>query len=196
MGTSKNGKKYFFQRNKEQNNKTKKVLQIPQDTYWTTDFQKDSNETQKRLEEKSRKLKSVKLSDPPHWSDVYELPFKHLGAGRIYDANSTFMFQIETRLKDSGYEKLLEVFNGEKKVKEKINCKVVDEIMIQCDAFVVKATDERQFADFILIRGWGGLTGNGYGGRALNSDKASQIQNSLRDYLIERITDYDTTSDN
>lgn len=108
-----------------------------------------------------------------NYKDVYQLPLED-NHGWIYDQKGNFVFQF--MIDDEAIEsKVLDVINGKYNLTN-------PKVSFHNENGVIKTNEGN---DFILIRGWGNLTGKG----ALNlSDKeASNIQDTFADFIVERL---------
>ena len=110
------------------------------------------------------------------FTDVYTFPFKNIHTSWVYDSQDNFIFQFCIYSKQSR-EKFLNILNN-----------TVTEYN-RYDARYVKGFIELKHLDkwvqFILVRGWGTLTG--VGGYNLSEEYASKIQDSLAEYIIDKL---------
>jgi hypothetical protein len=109
--------------------------------------------------------------------NFYTRPFRLTEyGGWVYDAKSNFVFQFEkpfTRDKEA-MQNIIFRLNALDKETEKIpdyNLTLKNPIEIYSNE-----------SPFIMIRGWGGLTG--IGGHNFDSEKASKIQDDFAQYLL------------
>jgi len=112
------------------------------------------------------------------FKDLYEFPFHQAKYGSwVYDKNSNFIFEFENGTKEVR-DKLIQILNGEL---EEYNRREVREN----DGYIeVKVEDK--WHNLILIRGWGSLTG--VGGYNLDGEYAGKIQDTLADYIKEKLS--------
>lgn len=112
--------------------------------------------------------------------NFYKLPFKkEFGIEWVYDSGGNFIFQFvvdyklsEGRLSDM----VLSMMNGVKPP-VKLNLSVSEE---DRNTIMLKGRP------FILIRGWGNLTGTG--AHNFPVEKAAKIQDDLADWIVELFT--------
>ena len=116
----------------------------------------------------------------------YNRPFEETYS-RVYDAKNNFSFQFENRFDDKGkhIESQIEL---QKQVIFSLNA--LDNEPIDGLNLSIDAKNETLILNnglpFILIRGWGNLTG--IGGYNFDVQKASKIQDDLRDWIIYKLT--------
>lgn len=113
--------------------------------------------------------------------DFYTLPFSDYSeCGRICDADNNFAFMFVPLLKDEQINKILVSLNSEEhkplKYKEAITLNYVKEVGVI----------NMNTKPFIIIRGWGNLTG--VGGHNLSGERAVEIQNNLAEWIISKLT--------
>jgi len=105
--------------------------------------------------------------------DFYEFPFHSAKYGSwVYDANSNFIFEFEFSNKETR-QRTLDILNGE---------------LTDYKRHIIEYKDGEIFVNgelFLLIRGWGNLTGAG--AYNLNGDYAAKIQDTLAEYIVEKI---------
>jgi hypothetical protein len=118
----------------------------------------------------------------------YNRPFHRAKYGTwVYDAKSNFVFQFE-----NGYDERGNIIDGVKKLQEEVifslnalNNEPINELNLSIDT-----SDECMILNngipFIMIRGWGNLTG--IGGYNFDTEKASKIQDDFRDWIIYKLT--------
>jgi hypothetical protein len=105
--------------------------------------------------------------------DLYQFPFHQASYGSwVYDANSNFIFQFEFSNKETE-EKCINILNG-----DLTDYKRQDVEFKNGEIFV-------NGESFILIRGWGNLTG--CGAYNLDGDYAAKIQDTLAEYIVEKL---------
>ena len=124
-----------------------------------------------QLIEKNR-IESIPL-EQLSFKDLYQFPFHQAEYGSwVYDLNSNFIFQFEFKSEDTR-KKVIEILNGDLLEYKRQEVKHVEGVIY---------VEENPF---ILIRGWGNLTGTG----AYNLDgvQANKIQDSLAEYIVEKL---------
>jgi hypothetical protein len=103
----------------------------------------------------------------------YKLPFYVDDyIGWVYDADDNFMFQIKSGPKSTIVERLNKV--------ERVPNKASLTIDAENSGMILNYGDP-----FILIRGWGNLTGTG--GHNLPAEEAVKIQDNLRDWIMWKL---------
>jgi len=114
------------------------------------------------------------------WKDIYELPLKDgyvseegWFSGRIYDSKENFVFQFLIE-KDKNQKNALEVINGEKIIKSQ-------DLTFRHENGCVYCNDKK----FLLIRGWGRLTG--VGGYNLNEETAMKVQDIFTEFIVKQL---------
>lgn len=128
-----------------------------------------------RLKEKER-LEAIPL-EKLSFTDLYQLPFHQAKYGTwVYDALSHFIFQFQISNEKTRKE-AVDILNGNLIPKQQ-NKFVHKDGMIYLDR-------DGELHEFILIRGWGGLTG--IGGYNLSGEYASKIQDTLAEFIIEKL---------
>lgn len=120
--------------------------------------------------------------------NFYKLPFHRLqGSDRVYDANSNFIFQFESKFtKDGNFvpgllelqNYVIDSLNNDNKPEKKLDLTFNED-----DVNVILLSEK----PFITIRGWGNLTGSG--AHRMPPDRAAKIQDDLRDYIISKFTE-------
>ena len=125
----------------------------------------------KKLSIESKELNTVSFKD------LYQFPFRQCDMSSwVYDANSNFIFQF--------------VFGGEKlrnKVIQILNGELEEHSRreVKHESGYIKVKVEDEWHDFILIRGWGMMTG--IGGYNLDGEYAGKIQDTLAEYIVEKL---------
>lgn len=114
----------------------------------------------------------------------YKKPFHKAKYGSwVYDANSNFVFQFESEFDEKGnyapgckelQQAVIDILNDEY-LKFNLNLTLGED-----PNFILK--DGKLF---IMIRGWGNLTG--VGAHNFSGDKAAKIQDDFRDWLIYKL---------
>ena len=114
------------------------------------------------------------------FNDIYEFPFRASEfSGWVYDAKDRFIFQFESHLKKEIKEKIISILNK----KEKNDLKPTFSHGEMKGEII--ASSENINIPFILIRGWGYLTGPG--GLNLPTIDAAKVQDTLADYIVETL---------
>ena len=128
------------------------------------------------LESEKQRIESIPLEELS-FRDLYQFPFHQAKYGSwVYDANSNFIFQFEIDNKETR-EKAVAILNGEFESNK-------DNKFVHEDGMIYLEKDgERK--EFILIRGWGNLTG--VGAYNLDGEYAGKIQDTLAEYIIEKL---------
>jgi len=125
-----------------------------------------------QLKEKKR-IENIPLEELS-FRDLYKFPFHQAKyGGWVYDANSNFIFEFEFSNKET-QEKTIKILNNE---------------LLDYKRQDVTNEDGEILIDnipFILIRGWGNLTG--VGAYNLNGKYAGKIQDSLQEFIIEKLS--------
>lgn len=125
---------------------------------------------------KSKHIESIPLKDLS-FRDVYKFPLsRELVLDWVYDSQGNFIFQFCTSGEET-LEKCLKILNGTLTEYKK------NEARYSQGYVELKIGDE--WLQFILIRGWGSLTS--VGGYNLSNSYASRVQESLAEYIIEKL---------
>lgn len=168
-----------FIKNSRITNKTAPVFNNAKSDMWysfaTPDNSKEKEETrlwqERQLSEKNR-IESIPL-EQSSFRDLYQFPFHQAEYGTwVYDANSNFIFQFEFR-GEGTQKKCIDILNGD---------------LLEYKGQDVEHKDGMITVDgipFILIRGWGNLTG--VGAYNLDGDYAGKIQDTLAEYIVEKL---------
>lgn len=111
------------------------------------------------------------------FKDLYTSPFKSYGYSQVYDNNDNFIFQFEIDNKETR-QKCLDIING-------------DIIPTKENSFTHKGgtiylVKDEDNIPLISIRGWGNLTGTG--GYNLDDDYACEIQDTLAEHIVDKLT--------
>ncbi len=170
-----------FIKNSRINNSPKSFdTPTPKENVWySMASPKEDIEEKKQMEEYRQKMKSEKVRieaiplEQLSFKDIYTEPFEDMmGMGRIYSGDD-FAFQFLAGGEETK-QKCLQILNGEIKEYKRQNITHKNgEISVDGHPF-------------ILIRNWGGLTGTG--GYNLDERWASKIQDSLEEYIVEKLT--------
>lgn len=116
----------------------------------------------------------MEIKEVSHWSQVYELPLKRYVASHVHDSKDNFVFQFIIEGKDL-QDKIIDCLNGVKHVEGKTSRFVYQQGFIQTD----------KGNKLLLIRGWGGLTGQG--GYGLSPEQAVLVQDTFAEFIISRL---------
>lgn len=118
----------------------------------------------------------------------YNQPFHRAKYGTwVYDAKSNFVFQFENKYDSNG-----NLIDGLKDLQEQVifSLNSLYNEPIEGLKLSIDANDECMILNndipFIMIRGWGNLTG--IGGYNFDLEKASKIQDDFRDWIIYKLT--------
>ena len=104
----------------------------------------------------------------------------------VYDAKSNFVFQFESKYNEQG-----EYADGVKELEQEVifSLNALDSEPIKVLNLSVDPNNECMILNdnipFIMIRGWGNLTG--IGGYNFDLGKASKIQDDFRDWIIYKL---------
>lgn len=127
------------------------------------------DDTNKKEKERIEAIPLENLS----FKDLYKFPFRQDKYGTwVYDDNSNFIFQFQFE-DENTRKQVIDILNGDFIPKKKKNFVFKDGII---------SIDDKQF---IMIRGWGNLTG--IGGYNLDGEYAAKIQDTLGEYIIEKL---------
>lgn len=147
--------------------------------YSQEEIDKDKAESDKVRQEYLDKKLSIesKELDTVSFKDIYQFPFRQCEVSSwVYDADDNFIFQFVF-----GGEKLrnkvIQILNGELEEYNKREVKL--------EGGYIKVKVEGEWHDFILIRGWGNLTSGGV--YNLDGEYAGKIQNTLAEYIVEKL---------
>lgn len=153
--------------------------------YWRSKpITKEDKEEQKKYKEEmiylakeKERIESIPL-DELSFRDLYQFPFHQAKFGTwVYDSNSNFIFQFQFNNKET-QEKAIQILNGE--YESKLPNKFVHK-----DGTIYLDVDG-ELKDFILIRGWGNLTGGG--SYNLDGEYAGKIQDTLAEFIVEKLS--------
>lgn len=127
------------------------------------------DDTNKKDKERIESIPLEKLS----FKDLYKFPFRQAIFGTwVYDDNSNFIFQFQFE-NENTRKQVIDILNGDFIPKKKKNFIFKDGII---------SIDDKQF---IMIRGWGNLTG--IGGYNIDGEYAAKIQDTLGEYIVEKL---------
>ncbi len=140
---------------------------------------KQAAEEKREMEEYRQKMKSEKARveaiplEELSFTHIYTMPFvDRMGMGRIYSGDN-FVFQFLGG-NEATQQTCLQILNGELKEYKRQNITQQNgEILIDGHPF-------------ILVRGWGQLCGGG--AYNLNEKWAARIQDSLEEYIVEKLS--------
>lgn len=164
----------------------KQVLQwnnfLPND-YWESKLTKEDKEEQKKYKEEmdfkereKQRIEGIPLEEVS-FRDLYQFPFHQAKYGSwVYDENSNFIFQFQMNNKTT-QESCIKILNGE------IN-PTKENKFVHKDGMIYLDKDE-ELHEFILIRGWGNLTGTG--SYNLDGEYAGKIQDTLAEYIVQKL---------
>lgn len=157
---------------------------VPTQTKWEwQSLPYNAREDKKQKEEgiqhenKKKQLHNINIEDLT-FRDVYHFPFKTTDHSWVYDYDNNFIFQFEKIGKDTR-DKVISILNGEQEAKNRQKMRNEDGL--------IQIYLDNEWHDFILIRGWGNLTGTG--GYNLPSEKAVKIQDTLAEYIMEKLAE-------
>ena len=125
-----------------------------------------------KMESEKQRIQAIPL-EKLSFRDLYTEPFKDTSRiGWVYSGNN-FVFQFLSD-NDETNKKCLQILNGELLEYNRHDVKHLNgEILV----------NDRPF---ILIRGWGNLTGGG--AYNLDAEYASKIQDSLAEFIVEKLS--------
>lgn len=106
------------------------------------------------------------------YKDVYELPLRVDDIGWVRDEKDQFVFQFQFDEKFL-QGNIISVINGTEKPKYQHE-------FIHKEGIISEGCN-----DFILIRGWGHLTG--IGGLNLSTEEACNIQDTFAEFIVEQL---------
>ena len=119
--------------------------------------------------------------------NFYKLPFHHEGfVDWVYDNDSNFIFQFMSRFTEKGEHipgllklqtYVIDSLNSDKEPEAKLELSISDD-----NEGIINYKGQ----SFIMIRGWGNLTGTG--AHNFSEEKAAKIQDDLRDFIITKLT--------
>lgn len=106
------------------------------------------------------------------YKDVYRFPLRNSQIGRVKDADNQFVFQFqfhELLLQNN----IIAIINGTEKPKSQRK-------FIHKDGII-----EEMGKEYILIRGWGNLTGTG--GHNLPLEEAANVQDTFAEFIVNQL---------
>lgn len=117
--------------------------------------------------------------------NFYEQPFRLCKySDWVYDFNNNFVFQFESRFDSKG-----NYLEGERELQNKVIESLNSEERTPIEGLNLKTESFgeilREDKLFILIRGWGNLTG--VGAHNFDEDKAAKIQDNFQEWLLYRL---------
>lgn len=120
------------------------------------------------------------------WKDIYELPFSYpehedeYSIARVYDNKGQFTFEFRRTSPDTR-KKILSIINGEDSLKSN---NLIKFEYNKCHQIITTELNGKKI-DVIQIRGWGYLTG--IGGHYLKNREAINVQDTLGQYIVDRL---------
>lgn len=155
------GKTHFVQNNWEWSSKNEDYSEVVEDNGY--------EEVKKRIE--SKPLEEVTFRD------LYTFPFRQCNySSWVYDADSNFIFQFEFK-NDETRKGIINILNGE--------LEPTKENIVKHREGTIYVEKNGEDKPLIMIRGWGNLTG--IGAYNLDGDYAGRIQDTLAEYIVERL---------
>jgi hypothetical protein len=118
-----------------------------------------------------------------HFKKPFKLPLENSGYGKVFtkdyhmafDFPSKFLYPEAFFINKDDQQKVVDLINGKyKDSSDKSFTYDKEQGVILCEG-----------KEFIIIRGWGYLTGGG--GLSLEAEKASKIQDDFAEFIISRI---------
>lgn len=148
-------------------------------SFASTDNSKEGKENKlyKENQQKNKdRVESIPV-DELTFKDLYEFPFHQAKYGSwVYDAKGNFIFQFQSGgIGDK--EKIINILNGELEEYNRQDIRGGDGL--------IEISSKGEWRELILIRGWGNLTG--IGAHNLDGDYAAKIQDSLQEYIVEKL---------
>lgn len=137
---------------------------------------KKQKEENNFLQSEKQRIESIPLEELS-FRDLYKFPFHQAKYGSwVYDENSNFIFQFQMNNKTT-QESCIKILNGE-------ITPMKENKFVHKDGMIYLDKDE-ELHEFILIRGWGSLTGTG--SYNLDGEYAGKIQDTLAEYIVEKL---------
>ncbi len=147
---------------------------------WTSDaanYEGVVEENSLNYASEKKRIESIPL-EQVSFRDIYKLPFHRAKYGNwVYDANSNFIFQFEFN-GDKTKSGIIDILNGD--------LEPLKENIVKHKQGVIYVEKEGVDKALIMIRGWGNLTG--IGAYNLDGEYAAKIQDTLAQYIVERLT--------
>ena len=125
----------------------------------------------------------------PTWQEVYELPLK-LDYGfdtKVWTQSREMAFDFPLKML---YPHAIHVHpHTKKEIINRINgvSQELDTHFPQLTYNKSETTIELDGVMFLIVRGWGNLTGHGVGGLGLDPEVASRLQTEFAEYIIDRL---------
>lgn len=148
-------------------------------SFTTPENNKEIEETRlykERQQKNKDRVEAIPL-DTLSFRDLYKFPFHQAKYGSwVYDANSNFIFQFQSG-GTVDKEKIINILNGD-----------VDEYNrqeLRSEDGLIEINSKGEWKELILLRGWGNLTGTG--AHNLDGDYAAKIQDTLQEYIVEKL---------
>lgn len=138
---------------------------------------KKQKEEDMQHENKKKQLHAINIEDLT-FRDVYHFPLKTTDHSWVHDSDNNFIFQFE-KIGKSTRDRVVSILNSEQEVKNRNKMRNEDGL--------IQIFSDNEWHDFILIRGWGNLTGTG--GYNLPVEKAVKIQDTLAEYIMEKLAE-------
>lgn len=106
------------------------------------------------------------------YKDIYHFPLRNSEIGWVRDAKNQFVFQFEFD-EPLLQNNIVAIINGKEKPKSQRK-------FIHKDGII-----EEMGKEYILIRGWGNLTGTG--GHNLSEEEAANVQDTFAEFIVEQL---------
>lgn len=151
--------------------KSRIKIPIPPSYEWASFPPEKEEYVNPHIKEKER-IESIPLEELT-FKDLYKFPFHQSEySSWVYDDNSNFIFQFEFRNEETR-QKVIDILNGNLSDYKRQDVESKDGMIL---------INEKPF---ILIRGWGNLTG--CGAYNLDGEYAAKIQDTLCEYIVEKL---------
>lgn len=126
------------------------------------------------------------------FKDYFRLPLSRMyskvftwDSEMAFDFPLKMLYPFSPSLTDEDKDNIVSIINGEKSSKKlDLEGKFLKYIPENTTIYLF---DKGIAVPFIIVRGWGSLTG--VGGHRLDSEKASEIQNSFGEWIVEKLTE-------
>lgn len=129
------------------------------------------------MKSEKERIESIPLEELS-FRDLYQFPFHKAKYGSwVYDSDSNFIFQFEFDNKET-QDKIIKILNGDIAEYNRQDVRV--------DGGCIEININGDWLNAILIRGWGLLTG--VGAYNLDSKRAAKIQDTLQEYIVEKLS--------